>query len=335
MTRRGAPRKRFDPLDVIESAYAVDLPDDEWLAGVLAKLSPAIDNGLGTLAYFYDATKRPLAAWGFTGNVAPTREELIAVLSAADDDYVAQSYLVTPYGTASEQPGFDRQRSWDEHLQKYGIADALVVNGFDLSGHGVWLGAPLPERRTVREGERRRWAKLAAHVVAGLRLRRRTRTEPDAVIGTNGKVEHVRKDLEDERHELALAAKNLDRARGRLRREDPDGAVEAWKVLVRARWSLVDAFESDGKRWVVAHSNPMRSAGPESFSDREREIVALLSVGHTAKLVAYELGLSPSTVRVHLTNASRKVDARSREDLIAKYRAWLTAATPSAARSAG
>src|SRR6266481_4745371 len=49
-----------------------------------------------------------------------------------------------------------------------------------------------------------------------------------------------------------FGARAIDRARGRLRHDTPEETVALWKVLVGGRWSLVDHFERDGRRYVVA-----------------------------------------------------------------------------------
>jgi len=59
-------------------------------------------------------------------------------------------------------------------------------------------------------------------------------------------------------------------------------------------------------------------AGADLLSDREREIVLRLSLGHPTKTIAYDLGLSPSTVRVHLARVAVKVGAHSRRELLDK-----------------
>ena len=327
-----------DPLAVIESAYDLGGTDERWLSGILERLAPAVDRGRGVLAYLYDAAERPLRVWNMVGDFEPSPKEVIDVINAADDDYVATSYLVTPFGTASEQPGFDRQVTFRKRLEPYGIRDAMAINGVDTSGLGVWLGGFLPEKGSVSEEERSLWTKVSTHIVAALRLRRRLGKEPvvahaggrafvdraDAVLRTNGKLEHATNDcVAGARTILVEAVRRLEQTRARLRRTDPDEALDAWKVLVRARWSLVDQFESDGKRFVLAYHNAPSNQGPLAFTLREREIVALAMLGRSPKLIAYELGLAPSTVRVHLMNASRKLGARSLKGLLSKYRAWL------------
>jgi DNA-binding NarL/FixJ family response regulator len=51
-------------------------------------------------------------------------------------------------------------------------------------------------------------------------------------------------------------------------------------------------------------------ANENSFSPRERQVVALLHTGLTRKEVAYELGLNDATVRVHLWHANKKLRRR-------------------------
>jgi DNA-binding CsgD family transcriptional regulator len=90
-----------------------------------------------------------------------------------------------------------------------------------------------------------------------------------------------------------------------------------------ARWTLLDAFESDGKRYIVAiMENPAVTDGPVVLSARERQVVAFAALGKTNKLIAYELGLSDSTVRVLLARAAKKLGVNTRTELVALYQAY-------------
>jgi DNA-binding NarL/FixJ family response regulator len=53
------------------------------------------------------------------------------------------------------------------------------------------------------------------------------------------------------------------------------------------------------------------------LTNREREILALLARGMTGEQAAAELFLSPETVRTHVRNAMRKLDARTRVHAVA------------------
>lgn len=96
-----------------------------------------------------------------------------------------------------------------------------------------------------------------------------------------------------------------------------------WRVLVRARWSLVDHFETNGERYVVARLNPPESIVLGVLAPRERHVLAYAAAGHSNKLIAYDLGISPSTVRVLFSRLMAKLNLDSREDAIACWRnAW-------------
>lgn len=53
----------------------------------------------------------------------------------------------------------------------------------------------------------------------------------------------------------------------------------------------------------------------KALSPRERQVAALICGGYTDRQIAASLGLSPSTVKVHVRNILHKFDLRSREAL--------------------
>lgn len=54
----------------------------------------------------------------------------------------------------------------------------------------------------------------------------------------------------------------------------------------------------------------------ESLSEREREVLKLIALGHTAKEVANQLSLSPKTVETYRTRIMQKLNLHSRVDLV-------------------
>src|SRR5262249_4015008 len=113
----------------------------------------------------------------------------------------------------------------------------------------------------------------------------------------------------------------LERARSTTGRRDASVATRHWKGLSSARWSLLDKFEGDGKRFVVAYRNEVLPGGDGDLSAREWQGLAYAALGHSNKVVAYELGLSAATVRVLMHRAAQKLGARGRADAIARFRA--------------
>jgi DNA-binding NarL/FixJ family response regulator len=57
-------------------------------------------------------------------------------------------------------------------------------------------------------------------------------------------------------------------------------------------------------------SSPTPSSGgsPDFLTDREREVLQLVSEGHSTKGIAAKLGISAKTVDNHRTNLMRKLD---------------------------
>jgi DNA-binding CsgD family transcriptional regulator len=169
------------------------------------------------------------------------------------------------------------------------------------------------------------------HLASAWRLRRSLRAPgaaaPDtaeAVLRPDGKIEHARDEArtEDARTSLTDAARAVERARSKDGRGDR--AVSEWTGLIAARWSLVDHFEADGKRWLLARRNDVAEVGKAELSPRELQAVAFAALGHTNKLIAYEMGISAETVRVLLHRAARKLGAQDRSELITRARLTFT-----------
>jgi DNA-binding NarL/FixJ family response regulator len=120
----------------------------------------------------------------------------------------------------------------------------------------------------------------------------------------------------DLREALRHAVRARDRARSAaIRRSDDGAAVDMWQALVSGRWSLIDRFESDGRRFTVAIENEPRVADPRALSPRERCVVQLAARGHANKSIAYSLGLAAGTVGALLARALRKLGLGSRAEL--------------------
>lgn len=315
---------RHDGVGIVEAAYRDAETDQGWLAGIVEAAEPAASEGLGVLAYTYNASRAPVRVADVADrDLALPREVLLGAVESVDDDYIANTWRRLSFGLGSQHIPFDELPA-AAGLVAHGVHDMLAVNAYDPSGEGVWLGAPLPVQRKPRPGEHYMWTRIAAHVAAARRLRRlgRTARSPEqaaAVMTPSGKVEHAVPSSHAIRGELVDAVERLECARGKLRRNDPISALDNWRALVAARFSLVDHFESGGRRYIIAVENSPLDLGPEVLTARERQVVAAIAGGRTTKLIAYELGLSDSTVRVLLTRAMRKLRVRTRGELVALF----------------
>ena len=59
---------------------------------------------------------------------------------------------------------------------------------------------------------------------------------------------------------------------------------------------------------------------PESLSERETEVLALIAAGNSNEEIAGKLFVSVSTVKTHINNLYRKLGARSRTQAVAHAR---------------
>ena len=65
-----------------------------------------------------------------------------------------------------------------------------------------------------------------------------------------------------------------------------------------------------------------------ALSMRERQVASLAALGRSNKLIAYELGLAHSTIRVLVARACVKLDVSSRRALVARLAASETPTSP-------
>ena len=323
-------RRRESKVSVVEAAYTPAASDTDWLEQLARVAEPLISDGLGALAVVYSGARGPLKGGDFaSADLAVPPECFFQTLETLDPDFADRTWRALSFGLCSETiPLACIPQA--KPLCDAGVVDVLNINAYDPSGVGVWLGAPLKAERKRRPNEAPTWTRVAAHIGSAFRLRRnRASASPDdatAVLDTRGRIAHAQdgKEADRLRDKLRDAVERMERARGPMRRGNPDGAVALWRTLVDAELTLLDHFERGGKRYIVAVENPppsMAARALASLSDRERQVVTAAAAGRTNKLIAYELGIADSTVRVLLARAARRLGAASRRELVAIVRA--------------
>ena len=214
-------------------------------------------------------------------------------------------------------------------VQHFGMYDSIWITAAEPSGRGVGFHAGRPEVKWASPAEKKRWGRVAAHLSTAVRLRHALPTRGtnhgsevgEAVLDPKGRVHDASGAARAPaaRELLRRAVLALEESRGALRDTDPDASLEARKALVSARWSLLDRVELDGKRYIVARENPPGAPGPAALSARERQVLGFAKLGHHNKLIAYELGIASSTVRVLLARAAAKLGVRSRRELLRAF----------------
>ena len=148
------------------------------------------------------------------------------------------------------------------------------------------------------------------------------------MLAPGGELLHAEdpEDVGGAREELRRATVAFDEARTKAGRADVHRATRRWRPLVAARWALLDDFDTDGRRFVLAVENDPPTRPPRTdLSVREHQVVTQAHLDHNDKVIAYELGLSVSTVRVLLHRAVRKLGGATRKEALARFDALVKA----------
>ncbi len=327
-------------LDCLEASYRLDLDGAAYVRNMVDMATPLLDRGLGVMAYTYTAH----------GASPPVIDEF-ALSERFDPAWLPPFYAAVDasgadVGSPQHPTGFHAwvdltcaQASTVPKMRPFlplfahigGSRDAFALNALDASGRGLWLGAPLPTTKKEPAERVKLFTRLAAHLTSGFRLRRNavsSKPRPAAILSARGKMLHAENENDDgvvaAREELREATLAFEQARTKKSRTDVDGATQRWRPLVVSRWSLLDDFDSDGRRFVVAIENSPPTRPPrKDLSEREHEVLTQAHMGHSNKVIAYELGLSDSTVRVLLHRAARKLGASTREEALARFDALV------------
>jgi DNA-binding CsgD family transcriptional regulator len=330
---------KTDILTIVETAYA-DCPDpDAWIRDVLEALGPHLDRGQGVLGHrfalepeFWRGPLQGTRSVEDTGRLldALTKWHLESRPQVEFSHFVRSAYPRFPkVGWLSDFLGYP----WHEPFAAYAedtkvlmrmdaVNDVLGIVAGDPSGRGCVFFAESRRSSPLTNRAKSMWEKVTAHLVAGYRLATMGRSDSEAVLRADGQVVHRERHVTDaDAASLSDATRAMDHARGRLRRTDVDTALAIWKGLVAGRWSLVDHYDHDGRRYVVARRNNPEVRSWRALTAREAQVVASSAEGQSIKAIAYQLGVSPTTVSTDLARAQAKVGAKGRLALVSAYRA--------------
>jgi DNA-binding CsgD family transcriptional regulator len=312
-------------VDVVESAYSLESDETSWLKTLAQRAAPALDRGLGVIAYVADTATMGMRAFGTTEEAEGVETFIRDVCKDAPPAVFDElSKRPVRFGSISERFfAVPEVRShWERSGPSYGSRDAVgfFVHGAD--GRTVNLFAPSPRLERPHPQERRAWERVAVHVSAAYRVRARSAGRSvndiaDAILGCDGYVHYARGRAEADaaRDSLRDAVRAMEKARGPLRHRDPERALEMWVGLAAGRWSLLEHWESDGKRYILAIENRPDNLDPRALRPREGAAARLAAEGAAPKDIAYALGISASNARALLASSLNKLGLSSRADL--------------------
>ena len=314
------------------AAYALELDDREWLEHLAGLIGPLMDRGRGVVAFRWRHTDEGGVEPGemVIDGGQPGDEAMLRALLANLDERRAYLAYGAPYSyrslseIARDHPTLDDLTD-DRDMQRIAhdrdLIDFEMLRVDEAAGRGWMFSVLLTDIRDLSETRRMLWERVAAHIAAGARLRKQLAKvdldQASAVFDTaTGRLEVRSLELKhtDRRARLLELIEARQQADSRAD-DDPLAAMDLWEGLVTGRWSLLDVVDTDRRAYTVLHENPLEVRSTVELSERERQVAYLVGRGRRIKLIAYELGLSPSTIRSQLRAAMRKLNVDERSGL--------------------
>jgi DNA-binding NarL/FixJ family response regulator len=203
------------------------------------------------------------------------------------------------------------------------VTDGFSLFAKDAQGGNVTMSAPSRKIVSVAPRVRGIWRRIGLHVASALRLRRKLAAETtvrDALLDPSGKMQDATKLVAGDRSAqaaLVRAVGAMEKARSGAMRGSPERALALWQGLVAGEWSLVDHWESGGRRYLAAYRNRPDLRDPRALTPPECAVLQYLVLGASNKDISFALGLPAGTVTSRVTNVLKKLGVRRRVDLAA------------------
>jgi DNA-binding CsgD family transcriptional regulator len=315
-------------LEILEAAYGHGSDQSDWLPEIGETLRRSVPDAVSCYCFeVYRADNRVQISrpWTEDPQVAAQLQETFALAPAPLLDlFFARPLQACTSRDVLQAAGVAFESTpFGDVYRGLGFADVFAVTAVGPAGRGVVLGIGLSRPGGPEPHERVEWVHVAAHVAAARRLQVLLAGDSaieraSAVLSPEGRVEHLATadaDADGIAAILREAVKQVEHARKHARSDAE--ALSLWKGLVDGRWSLVEQFESDGRRFYAAIRNPVDAVKLRALTRREAEVTAYVATGTTTKSTAYALGLDEVTVRGYLRAAMMKLGMRSRTELIA------------------
>ncbi len=319
-----------DWVGLIEEVYRLDDDSDSWLKRLLEHAAPLLNRGFWPTIGTYHYTPSSLQLERSAALGPAHARDILAASMQLQTPAVSRFFRSGPAVASLSEALFTREPGLAAVVQQITsgvVHDKMTVKG--LTGHGsalilCWL---FSERIIPTAQEQRRWQCVASHLGAGLRLREFAQAldldspPVEAIFDSSGKLYEAREGAlaQTARTSLRESVCRLEQLRTRHGRSDPDRALEGWEGLVNGRWSLVDYFDLDGRRLVLAIKNDPGFPDPRGLTLRERQVAEFIGQGHSCKEISYMLGISASAVTNCTRRAVRKLGLSSLTELAAFF----------------
>jgi DNA-binding CsgD family transcriptional regulator len=333
-------------VEIVERAYDVALTTPGWLAGIREAAGRAFGEHIATQAYTFSVTAQGSFHLHDISSDSTWEELLRRAHSATDPEIIRRLYLRGPINSVRAAASDRKDDPGYQEVLRTEVREVTGVSGIDPSGAGCTVAFLRRDTGTLPRSTRLALERISAHLASARRLRSSLDTtrpaedlmeKAEAVVTPDGAVVHAQGVAREAPAQSALrqAARRIDKARCREGQDPGEDPLALWRGLVEGRWSLVERFESDGRRVLVARRNEPPARALRALDERERKLIALLAVGHSLKLCAYELGQPESTTSKMARSAMRKLGLLSRDELVEIHGAIVRTSDPSSSPQVG
>lgn len=114
---------------------------------------------------------------------------------------------------------------------------------------------------------------------------------------------------------LALGMTEGSRRFSKRQVEKLKAVFPAIEALVRKHWPAASASQPEQSDFRQRLQSALGAFGASVLTRREREVIELVLLGHSTRLVAEKLGISTETVKLHRKHAYAKLDISSQAEL--------------------
>jgi DNA-binding NarL/FixJ family response regulator len=302
---------------ILAATYRFQSDPVVWADELHAALGPSLDLGQGTLVGLVGFPDQGVRLEHLRGRAGATRvHQAVVRLSVllAPGTLRAAFFSGRVLGSSS---GRYSQRDFAQLEQRALGTRSRDAAGFcvnDSVDQGLMVVSPSRERLALPVQPSALVKSLGEHIGTGLRLQRIIRAatleDPaiEAIFDPDGRTQRATG--------MARMQNALDRlrefVRARARAPAPSEESAAWDAVIAGRWSLIDRFDSDGRRFVVAYRNPPGVLDPRRLTAREEGVTTLAAVGRSNKEIGLDLGISESSASSLLATALAKLGLGSR-----------------------
>jgi DNA-binding CsgD family transcriptional regulator len=323
---------RTDIIEPLDAAFRLDVASDaEWIARVSAAMKPLFDERRGTFAWL--VRRNPDGPDTLESLVhADGPDDLMHSIGAMHQEASPEDYAtVYPNRDGLYTLGglYGPRRFYESRLLKQWVHDRGMIDAgaihISLGKNMLLIGSFLRKAATLPLPVQRFGERLGRRIAQAHRLRRAIADQSarvSAILTPDGRVAHAEGKGANRvtRERLRSAVQRREKARSSLRCREPGEALELFEGLIDGRFTIVDRFDADGRRYLVAFENPPEIAALRAFTAREAEILRRAIDGEPLKRIALDLGITSGAASAYLAAARKKTGLRTREEMVRWFR---------------